>query len=171
MVVDVQKGFVNQPTQHIPARIQSLLNSHCFELVIFTRFVNAENSPYVRFLNWKRFLQATEIEIVKELQPYTHKANAKVFDKSIYTSISPEVLLLLQQRRINTAFVCGIDTDCCVLKTAVDLFEEGIQPVCLAHYSASNGGETSHQAALTVLARAIGKQNIILEALQQADIA
>ncbi len=165
-VVDVQDGFVSEKTKHIPPRIQSLLKNHSFELIVFTRFVNAENSPYIRFLNWKRFLHDDDIRIAEELQPFTHKDNAKVFDKSIYSGISSEVLAVLQQACIHEAFVCGIDTDCCVLKTAVDLFEQGIQPRVLAFYSASNGGQVSHEAALTILTRAVGKGNIMLNEFQ-----
>lgn len=58
-------------------------------------------------------------------------------------------------------YIAGIDTDCCVLATATSLFERNIRPVVLAHYCASNGGERSHAAALTVLERTIGAQQII----------
>ena len=58
-------------------------------------------------------------------------------------------------------FICGIDTDCCVLTTAVNLFEVGIRPIVLTQYCASNGGESSHQAALTCMGRLIGSHHLV----------
>jgi hypothetical protein len=48
-------------------------------------------------------------------------------------------------------FVLGIDTDCCVLKTAVDLFENHIHPIVLAHYLHRMRGQVSHDAGVKVL--------------------
>ncbi len=48
-----------------------------------------------------------------------------------------------------------------MLKTAADLFELGIRAYVLADYSASNGGKSSHDAALRVLQRMIGYSAVI----------
>lgn len=53
--------------------------------------------------------------------------------------------------------MAGIDTDCCVMKTALDLFEIGIKPIVLSHYCASTGGNNIHLAALDMLKRNIGE--------------
>lgn len=63
-------------------------------------------------------------------------------------------------KRLLPLYLVGIDTDCCVLKTATDLFERGIRPIVLEHYCASNGGEDSHKAALRVMERTIGRNQI-----------
>ncbi|WP_408634333.1 cysteine hydrolase family protein [Mycoplasmopsis fermentans] len=70
--------------------------------------------------------------------------------KKYYKSVKPEEI-----------YICGIDTDCCVQATAVNLFEKRIRPIVLSNYCASNGGPESHEAALKTLSRAIGKENII----------
>lgn len=156
-VVDVQNGFISARTEHVIPRIQSLLETVPFDITIFTQFINLPNSPYVRFLSWKRLMGDAETALVEALQPFAKE----VFKKHIYTSINVEVLTLLKESDVRTAYICGIDTDCCVLQTVVDLFENGIHPYVLSYYSASNGGESSHEAALTVLSRSIGAQNII----------
>lgn len=84
-----------------------------------------------------------------------------LYTKNTYTAITEELRRFLASHSIDTGFVCGIDTDCCVLKTAADLFEMGIRPYVLAHYSASNGGDDSQRAAITVLNRLIGPCNVI----------
>lgn len=58
-------------------------------------------------------------------------------------------------------YLCGFDTDCCVLATAIQLFELGICPVVLSYYCHSNGGEAAHVEALTCLNRLIGMQHVI----------
>lgn len=161
MVVDVQNGFISPKTVHVVERIHDLLRANLFDLTVFTQFINVPNSPYIEFLGWHRLSSAEETAIVDRLEPFAENA----FKKSIYTSISPEVLRFLQKNGVQSAYVCGIDTDCCVLQTAVDLFEVGIHPYVLTYYSASNGGEKSHDAALTVLRRSIGEQNLISSAL------
>lgn len=67
---------------------------------------------------------------------------------------------LLLQNNITEAYIAGIDTDCCVLATAISLFEHNIRPVVLEQYCVSNGGDVSHQAAITVLERTIGLNQI-----------
>lgn len=64
-------------------------------------------------------------------------------------------------------FICGIDTDCCVISTAVNLFEIGIRPIVLTQYCASNGGESSHQATLTCLGRLIGSHHLVNDCIEK----
>jgi nicotinamidase-related amidase len=156
-VIDVQNGFINHNTSHVIGRIQQLIESNLFDHVVFTRFMNSKDSPFVKQLKWSRFFDISDIDIVDELKIFTND----VFDKKIYTSINEETIKFLKEKNISNAFVCGIDTECCVLATALDLFQINIHSVVLAHYSASKAGEQVHQAALTVLKRLLGSPNII----------
>ena len=84
-----------------------------------------------------------------------------VTEKSLYSACTDQGVELLNQLGVTEAYIAGIDTDCCVLKTALDLFERGIRPIVLTHFCASNGGPESHAAAITVLERNIGEPQII----------
>jgi nicotinamidase-related amidase len=126
-------------------------------VTLFTQFINHPNSPYVRYMNWHRLIEPAETAIAPALAPHAKV----VFQKAIYTSLTPEVLQFLQDKQIETAYICGIDTDCCVLQTAVDLFEQNIRPIVLLDHCASNGGPESHEAAIRVLTRSIGAANLI----------
>jgi nicotinamidase-related amidase len=126
-------------------------------VTLFTQFINHPDSPYARYMNWNRLTDPAETAIVSSLAPHAEI----VFTKSIYTSLTPEVLQFLKDRQIETVYICGIDTDCCVLQTAVDLFEQTIHPYVLLDYCASNGGPESHEAAIRVLTRSIGAANLI----------
>ena len=52
LVVDVQRGFINDYTRHIPARVARLIETHDYQPVLFTRFINVPDSPYQRLLHW-----------------------------------------------------------------------------------------------------------------------
>lgn len=90
-----------------------------------------------------------------------------VFDKYTYSSVNQETIAFLKRNKIDTVFICGIDTDCCVMETAVDLFEQLIHPYVLTHSSASNGGQESHEAAIEVLSRLIGRNNVVQEPINK----
>jgi nicotinamidase-related amidase len=157
MVVDVQRGFVSDKTEHVVPRIKDLLGKNLFDVVVFTKFVNELGSPYRRFLHWNALSTAREQEIVAELLPFAQN----VITKDIYSGLTKETQEILQRNNVDIVYVLGIDTDCCVLKTAADLFEQNIRPVVLEHYSASNGGMESHSSALKVLERLIGRNSIL----------
>ncbi|WP_169216642.1 isochorismatase family cysteine hydrolase [Brasilonema sp. UFV-L1] len=166
-VIDIQNGFIAPNTSHVIQRVKSLLEQNIFEYVIFTKFLNTFESPYVRYLNWNKLFSETEQKLVDEIQPF-----AKIiFHKYIYTGCNEETLSFLKKRDIQTVFICGIDTEGCVLKTAIDFFENNINPYVLEYYSASNGGDTLHQAGILVLSQLIGRSNIITEPIDKFNIS
>lgn len=155
-IIDVQNGFVSDKTSYVVERIKDLLEKNVFDHVLFTKFINEEGSPYRKFLNWSRLSTSEEQSIPNEIVKYA----SNIIEKTVYTGVNDETLNFFHKHNIEEVHLLGIDTDCCVLKTAVDLFEHNIRPIVLEHYSASNGGEQSHQSALTVLSRLIGSHNI-----------
>ena len=160
IVVDIQNGFNRYEQTHILVdKIINLTNSGLFDKIIATRFRNKEGSQYTKFLNWHRLIESPDIDLVDGI-----KAD-EVVDKWIYTCINDEFMSLL--KNINDGdltthiFICGADTDCCVLKTATDIFEQGLMPIVLAEYCDSNAGPKSHEAGLLVMGRLIGKKCIV----------
>ena len=51
-IVDVQSGFINEFTYHIPQQVGRLIQRDEYEPILFTQFINAPDEPYQRFLNW-----------------------------------------------------------------------------------------------------------------------
>lgn len=85
--------------------------------------------------------------------------------KEVYTCVAEYFIDILKGLNGNCkvpdrVFVTGVDTDCCVLKIATDLFERWIRPVVLVQYCDSNGGEESHSAGITCLKRLIGERQL-----------
>ncbi|WP_341529039.1 cysteine hydrolase [Nostoc sp. UHCC 0302] len=165
-IIDIQNGFISHNTNHVPQRVKSLLEQNIFEYVVFTRFINTPNSPYVKYLNWHELFSKTEQKIVDEIEPFAQV----IFDKTIYTACNEETLSFLKENNIQTVLLCGIDTEGCVLKTAIDFFENNIISYVLEYYSASNGGENYHQAAILILSQLIGINNIITEPLDKHNL-
>lgn len=170
IVVDLQNGFTRyEQTKELATKIVELTNSGVFDKVISTRFLNKEGSQYTKILNWHRLMSSPEIDLVEGLNPDT------VVDKWIYTCVTEEFMSLL--KKLNGGelpthiFICGADTDCCVLKTATDIFEQGLMPIVLTEYCASNGGPKSHDAGLLVMERLIGKKCLVSKSIsQKADL-
>ena len=155
LIVDVQAGFINDATRHILPKVDALQRR--YEHVYATRFINAEGSPYRRLLGWHRFY-ADSADVPLAFQPVE---NAVVIDKHVYTCVTPEFLADLRAKRIEEVAVCGIDTDACVSKCAVDLFENGMRPILISDACASHAGAEYHDCALRILRRLIGRTQII----------
>jgi|LSQX01.3.fsa_nt_gb nicotinamidase-related amidase len=160
IVVDVQNGFIrNQSTNDVSKRIIELTSYGYFDTIFATRFINKEGSQYTRMLNWHRLISSPDIDLVEGIHADI------IIDKLIYTCVNQSFITTLSE--INNGqcpshiFICGIDTDCCVLKIASDLFEQGIMPIVLSDYCSSNGGEESHEAGLLVLSRTTGRKSVV----------
>jgi nicotinamidase-related amidase len=158
LVVDVQLGFLNDYTQHIPQRIAELLHRREYDPVLFTRFINAEGGPYHRFLDWHACQYPPETDLAPEICEFV--VDDQVFTKPGYAGVSDELAQYLLDQEFEQISISGIDTDMCVLKMAMDIFDLGIRPIVLADCCASTAGLQSHLAGLAILARNIGAQQI-----------
>lgn len=154
LIVDVQKGFINDSTKHVIRAVEELQTR--YEHIFATRFINGADSPHRSLLDWRRFGEGSrDTELAFCASP-----KAEVIDKTTYTCVNLDFLDSLRNRAISEVHVCGIDTDVCVMKCAVDLFENGIRPVVLSKASASHAGDEHHQATLLILRRQIGARQI-----------
>ena len=158
LIVDVQAGFINDFTHHIPRRIVRLIQTGDYAPLIFTRFINDQEGPYCRFLNWDGCAGDPEIYIVPELQPYA--SPDLIFAKSGLCGMPDELTGYLREKLIKKIFIAGIDTDMCVLKIAMDVFDIGIEPIVLTDCCASTAGLQAHLAGLAVLSRNIGANRL-----------
>ena len=155
LVIDVQRGFVNEHTRHVVPVVERLQDA--FERVIATRFVNAPGSPYRAFLDWGRFGEGSA-DGALAFRPAPH---AVTVEKTVYSCVTDAFLDGLRESGTTEVSLCGIDTDACVLVTAIDLFQHGIRPVVLSGACASHAGPECHEAGLRLLERLVGKGQII----------
>jgi nicotinamidase-related amidase len=74
---------------------------------------------------------------------------------------SEDLVAALRARNVQSVDLCGLDTDQCVLATALLLWDARITPRVLAELCSSSGGPDMHEAGLAIARRAIGDRNVI----------
>ena len=82
-------------------------------------------------------------------------------DKNIYSAFSEQLKKYISDNKIDNIYLCGIDTECCILKTAFDLFEKGYNVYVLKDYCACTHGKIRHNNAIEILKRNIGDKYVI----------
>lgn len=162
VIVDVQNGFVRENSAHVVPTIASIVRrwQDAGGDTVFTRYFNPPGSTFERLIHWTRLRDAPETDIVPELAPLAARATA-IIDKTIYSLFSDKGSQLVKDCGWTDLYVCGIATESCVLKTAVDAFERDITPWLIEDASASHAGSEAHDAGILVASRFIGKDQII----------
>lgn len=131
------------------------MNKNNFDYVAFTKFINFDTCNFNTVLNYKGCMSEEERNIVIDT------GNNKIFCKSVYTALNNELIDYINDNNINMIYVCGIDTDACVLKTAIDLFENNYNFRVIENCSMSHSGKEFHEFAIRMLKKLVGEQNII----------
>jgi len=153
-VIDVQNCFVNSLTRGLPEKICRYIeeNRKNYHLIIFTNFVNDPHSNVYRFLHWKKSMVSPEIDIVPKLQSVLKYG--LVVPRSVYSVLKiPRVASLLKKREIEEISLCGVDTDCCILATAYDGFDQGYRINLLENLCLDSSSIELHRAALLIFKR------------------
>jgi nicotinamidase-related amidase len=162
IVVDMQCGFVRPASSHIVDTVVDVVSrwQENGGDTVFTKYVNDPAMPFERLLHWTRLRESPEIDIVPALQPYAANATA-VLEKRIYTMFTDEGETLVHRHGWTDLFICGIATESCVLKSAVDAFERNLTPWILEDACGSHAGPVAHDAGILVASRFIGRDQII----------
>jgi nicotinamidase-related amidase len=158
----MQNGFVRENSAHVVPVIADLVQrwQSAGGDTIFTRFFNRTGSPYERLIHWSQMMNPPQTDIVDELAPYASKATA-VIDKPGYTLFSPRGAQVIADGGWRDLIICGLATESCVCKTAVDTFERNLIPWVLTDACASHAGNHAHQAGLLVIERFIGAGQLL----------
>jgi nicotinamidase-related amidase len=161
IVIDVQNGFVNDRSKHaLPGVVAAITAAREGGVpIFFTRFINDEGSSWETLIGWKRLRTSPEIELHDEIADLAKPD--EIVDKRSYSSFIGEIETHVSLTGARTVALCGIATDGCVLKTAVDLFESGVRPVILTDAVSSHAGDAVHEAGLMLLSRFIGREQLV----------
>ena len=154
IIVDLQRGFMNGQTAHIRAPIERF--QHEFARVVATRYYRRPDSMMVKLLDIDGFERDS-----RDAQfAFTPRSDALVVDKSDYSCVTPELADQLRAWSVEETYVCGVDTDQCVLMVAGDLLQNDILPVVCENLTASAAGREYHEAGLFLLRRLIGREQV-----------
>ena len=170
VVVDMQKGFLKKEhTRQLSEKLEKVLESKIFDVVIGTRFLNAPNSMYEKLFQWKELETEEERAIPENLQKYMDYIEDKYIYNCVHAGFIQRLCQLNDGSLPEKVFVAGVDTDCCVLTIVTSLFEHNIRPIVLTQYCASNGGKDSHNAGLLCMKRLIGEKQLMEQEIMDRD--
>ena len=156
IVIDVQKYFVNDNTKSLPQKIAKFIDNNKFDLLLFTKFVNKEGSNFFKKLNWKKCTAPPDTDIHPALSRFANKNN--IFEKTAYSVFkSKKLAKFLKKSKITKLFLCGIDTDACVLASAYDGFDLGYDIEILKDLCLSHSGEKLNKSALNIIEKNLQK--------------
>lgn len=155
LIIDVQKSFINENTKNIPKKIEKLLQTNKFNHIIFTKFINEENSNFYMELNYQGCMSEEDRKIVIDTK------NNTILKKKTYTAVNSELTHYIKENNIDIIYLCGIDTDACVLKTALDLWENNYNVKVIKDCCMSHSGYEMHDSAINILNKMIGSSNVI----------
>ncbi|MGW0506056.1 cysteine hydrolase [Micromonospora sp. NPDC003241] len=164
VVTDMQNGFVREQSAHIVPVVVDLVRrwQRAGADTLFTRYLNYPNSPFERFFDWRKLQSSPEIDIIPQLEPFLRSGT--ILDKIIYSPFTEQGAKLIADRGWTDLYFCGIATESCVLKGAVDAFERNLTPWLIVDASASHAGAEAHNAGLLVARRFIGASQLITQA-------
>ena len=154
LIVDCQNAFVNEITEKYVKKINSLVVKNSYDKTLCTQFRNDVESPFYKLLGYRKCLNDEDCKLML-------KDPIDKIEKQAYSAVNDELLEYIAKNNIDEVYLCGFDTDGCVLKTALDLFENNIKTYILQDYCMSSGGEEYHNSAITILKRSIGNKHII----------
>ena len=157
LMIDLQKGFLNSETNYVIDEIKELVEIEEFYYKVATKFVNSENSPHHKFLDWKGMEGGEEAE----LDDYIASIADIIIEKNTNSCFTDEFEKFLAEKGIEEIWIVGLDTDCCVMKTAYDCFDRKIPFRVELDCCASSGGKEFHEAACKVMIRNLGAYQVL----------
>lgn len=155
LVIDAQKSFINENTKSYIKKIIELIEATEYEKIAFTKFINSKDSIWYKKLNYKGCMTEENQSIMIDTK------NNKVFEKDIYSAFNKELVEYIEENNIGKIYLCGFDTDACVLKTALDLFENNYEIYVLKDYCMCSAGQKIHNETIENLKRLIGREYVI----------
>ena len=154
LIIDCQKAFINNYTKEYVNKIKGLLNKKEYSNTVFTIFKNNNKSAFYNLLGYKKCINDDDCKLMLD-------GNFTIIEKYTYSAVNRDLIEYISQNSIDEIYLCGFDTDGCILKTAFDLFENNIKTYILQDYCMSSGGEKYHYEAIDILKRSIGEKFII----------
>lgn len=125
--------------------------------IVYSRFINLDQSNWQRLRDWHELQCQPDTELAEGLTV----ASDYIFKKSTYAAWSSETAAVSAAHHVHDIVIVGVDTNECVLATALAVFDAGLTPWVVEDCCASNGGPEPHQLALQLLRPLLGEQQVI----------
>ena len=130
-------------------------NQKQYNKIYFTIFKNDPLAPLWKISEWDGCTSSPDTDICDELKEFIDNEN--LFYKNILSAFKvPEIEKGIKENDIKEVHLCGFDTDCCILATTYDLFDQGIKPIILENLTYSTSKEKLHDPAIKMIKRNVG---------------
>ena len=127
-----------------------------YDYVLFTQFINKSGSNFEKLLGYKDCKNSPEIDFDSAIVKLTSSKN--IFQKTSYSAFKAKGFKeFINRNGIEKLFICGLDTDSCVLATAYDAFDLGYDVKVLTDLSKSSSGSELDAAGKKIINLAIQK--------------
>ena len=124
LVIDVQRYFMQDAPADLPQQIVNHYKATSYDYIIFTKFKNSSNSPFVRLLKWDKCNTDEDAQLAEAFSSLATDSNT--FTRAYYSAFkNTELHAYLQKRGVERLIICGVDSDACVLATAFEAFDLG----------------------------------------------
>ena len=142
LVVDLQPEFKDSDGQY--ERIVDFVKEHKgYDRVIATKCINHPDGPYATYTDWTDCMgTCEELEFNANITIYKHG-----YGLDVYEMLDPKC----------EYDIIGFNTDACVLKVALDLFDRSYKFRVLKDYCYSSNGLGHHNFGVELLERLIPK--------------
>lgn len=150
-VVDIQKTFLSENEEL--ENIKNIITETDI-ITVSSMFKNTEDSMYVSQLNWEECMNPKQPDWVTE-------NTDKTFIKTGYDLTQNKSFRdFLSKKNIDICYLCGCETDACILGTAYGLFSY-TRPIIISDACYSFDSEKISNSSFDMLSRNVGDQNII----------
>lgn len=156
LILDLQQSFMNEYTNDLKDKIEDYCNHTYYDHIIIGKFINQEDSVFIKRLSNTKCLD----KIDNELNIHISKEQ-KIIERTAYTAYTEELENFLKDQQIKYIYLCGLNTETSIYKTALDLFEHGYYVYVIKSLSKSSEGTKYHDMAIELLKHLIGEDYVI----------
>lgn len=157
LIIDMQEGFRYAESEAILPNLLKLRKSFKGKIV-FSKFANDRGLLFGKQLNWKKFQREKDKKLFSELQAL----NDIEFEHNGYTVLNEDLIKFIKDNNITKVYLCGIYTDVCIIKTAMDLFDKKIKTFVIEDACNSLHGKDIHDSAIESLRHILSRKQILL---------
>ena len=158
--IDLQDGFLSDEIKQSDyvQKVETFLSTQPKDDIVLTRFVNLPNSSFEKFMDWPK-MQAVDPAI--RLFGSLESQDYQILEKPGYSAWSVVLQQKVEAGRYDAIVLFGLDAEACVLKTALDIFDAGKQPIILEDLCHSSNGVDRHHMAMELMRSLLGVRQVI----------
>ena len=158
IIIDMQKGFINEHTRDLVAPLVNFLENKKFDSVVATRYINTLETACYILEEWKSCMEGSDdTEILPEILPFVER----VFDKGKYSCWNDEFKDYIKSNQFDLLYFVGVNTGCCVLHSVFDAHNDVYDTRIIEDLCGSSSGTESHKAGIKILTDCLTSKRII----------